>query len=125
MGRPFAVEIEVELSEPLSVILGVGFNSKSGARVLTTNTDYSELPPFMLASGVHTIACTFSNLSLAPGEYVLSVGCTSEGFVLYDEIREACLIDVLPPKDAPPYFLHKFSTCMTKAMWTDASSMNG
>jgi lipopolysaccharide transport system ATP-binding protein len=117
LGAPFTVEIEAELSTPLPLVFGIGFCSKSGTRVLTSNSDYSQCAPFNLSAGTHVISCTLPSLSLAPGEYLLDVGCCSDGFAMYDEIKEACLIEVLPPKEAPAYLLHKFSTCMTKATW--------
>ena len=117
LGAPFTVEIEAEVSTPLPLVFGIGFCSKSGTRVLTSNSDYSQCTPFNLPAGTHVISCTFPSLSLAPGEYLLDVGCCSDGFAMYDEIKEACLIEVLPPKEAPAYLLHKFSTCMIKATW--------
>lgn len=117
LGEPLRFEIEVELSTPLSLVFGIGFCSKSGSRVLTSNSDYGQKMSFDLPAGTHVISCTFPDLPLAPGEYLLDIGCCSDGFVMYDEINEACMIEVLPPRDAPAYLLHKFSTCMTAAIW--------
>ncbi len=117
LGEPLRFELEVEVFAPLSLVFGIGFCSKSGSRVLTSNSDYSRNAPFSLSVGKHVISCTFPDLPLAPGEYLLDIGCCSDGFVMYDEIKEACLVEVLPPKEAPAYLLHKFSTCMTAAVW--------
>jgi lipopolysaccharide transport system ATP-binding protein len=118
----FLICIEVEVYEQLTaVVFGVGFGSKSGARLLSCDSDYSGLPPFNLSPGIHEIECAFARLPLAPGEYLLDVGCRSDGVVIYDEIKEACLVEVVPPRNASPQLLQKYSTCMFKAQWTGAN----
>ena len=124
-GEEFHLNIEVEAFEPVaSIVFGVGFCTKSGARLLSCDSDYSGTAPFSLQPGTHEIRCAFPTLPLAPGEYLLDVGCRSEGLVMYDEIKEACLIDVLPPKNAHPQLLQKFATCLFKGAWREVTDGN-
>jgi lipopolysaccharide transport system ATP-binding protein len=125
LDEEFCICIEVEVYEPMtSVVFGLGFGAKSGARLLSCDSDYSGRSAYSLAPGLHDIECTFGQLPLAPGEYVLDVGCRSEGLVMYDEIKEACVIEVVPPRNASPQLLQKYSTCMFKASWTGAPHAN-
>ncbi len=122
LDEEFRVCIEVEVFEPVtSVVFGIGFSGKSGARILSCDSDYSGRPPYSLAPGLHDIECAFGRLPLRPGDYFLDVGCRSEGLVMYDEIKEACVVEVVPPRNASPQFLQKYSTCLCKATWTEAT----
>jgi lipopolysaccharide transport system ATP-binding protein len=117
-GLPYSIGIDVEVAEPISsVVFGVGFCSTSGVRVLSSDSDYSGASLFNLASGKYRINCAFESLPLAPGEYLLDVGCRSSGLVLYDEVKGAFLLEVVPPQNASPQFLHKYSTCVIRSEW--------
>jgi len=117
-GAGYSIGIDVEVREAISsVVFGVGFCSKSGIRILSSDSDYSGSPLFDFVPGKHRINCSFQSLPLAPGEYLLDVGCRSSGLTLYDEIKGAFLLEVLPPNDAPPQFLQKFTTCVVKSVW--------
>jgi lipopolysaccharide transport system ATP-binding protein len=125
LGMPFDFEIEVQVLEPIySVVFGVGFCSRSGARILSSDSDYCGIAPFDFPPGRHRISCKFQSLPLGPGEYLLDIGCRSTGLVMYDEIKEALSLEVLPPKGAAPQLLQRFPTCLVKANWerTDAGA---
>jgi len=118
LGQPLVIKIEVQVSERMpSVVFGFGFCSRSGIRILSSDSDYSDAPLFDLQRGTHIVTCTFPSFPLAPGDYLLDVGCRSDGLMMYDEIKEACLIEVLPPKNASPQLLQKYSTCLAKSTW--------
>ncbi len=117
LDQPFSVEIEVEVSEPVAAVFGLGFSSRVGSRILTSDSDYSDVPVFALAPGKHRIKCAIENLPLWPGDYLLDVGCRSTGLVIYDEVKEACSIEVSSPKSARPQLLQKYPTCLLKASW--------
>lgn len=121
LDEAFRICIEVEVYDAVpAVVFGVGFCAKSGARLLSCDSDYSGSQPYNLSPGRHEIECVFAQLPLAPGEYLLDVGCRSEGLAMYDEIKEACVVEVVPPRNASPQLLQKYSTCMFKADWTGA-----
>jgi len=118
MGQPFGLTIEVQVVESMSsIVFGVGFCSRSGARILSSDSDYSEAPLFDLSPGRHTITCTFPSLPLAPGDYLLDVGCRSDGLAMYDVIEQACSLEVLPSKNASPQLLQKYCTSLAKSVW--------
>jgi lipopolysaccharide transport system ATP-binding protein len=118
LGLPFNFEIEIQVSEPIgSVVFGVGFCSRSGARILSSDSDYCGVAPFDFVPGRHRISCSFQSLPLGPGDYLLDIGCRSTGLVMYDEIKEALSLEVLPPKGAAPQLLQRFPTCLVQANW--------
>jgi lipopolysaccharide transport system ATP-binding protein len=122
LGLPFTIDIEVQVSERISsVVFGVGFCSRSEVRILSSDSDYSGFPPFSFVPGRYIVSCTFSNLPLAPGDYLLDVGCRSSGLTIYDEVKGVFSIEVLPPKDAQAQFLQKFSTSLAKTTWESAN----
>lgn len=119
---PLSIGIDIQVWEPITVVLGVLFLHRSGERILNSDSEYSGSPPFDFTPGTHRINCTFQSLPLAPGDYVLALDCRSPGLSWYDAVSEACTLEVLPPKDAPPALLQKWSSCLARSDWARASA---
>jgi len=76
-GDPMEIDVTVECTETVKdAMVGLGFDTLEGSRVLTLDSDAS-LPPATLARGRHTFKIHLDHLPLHPGQYIVNAALAS------------------------------------------------
>jgi len=92
-------KVRASLPDPL---IGIGFNSSEGGRILTYNMDGDFALSGLSPSDQYSVDLVIDSLSLPPGQYTLDVGCRSGNFHTIDFLPECCEFEVIPgPGTAP------------------------
>lgn len=111
------VQAVIEARVPRSgLVFGVGFNARSGQRVLSSDSDYSGAGPFD-ARDTLTIQLTIPNLPLAPSDYLVDVGCRTVGGDMIDEVQGFATMRVLPSEDSVIAHAIDYPTSLIRGEW--------
>jgi len=98
LNDPLELEFEIEAPEAVDkVMLGFGFDTVEGQRILTLDSD-ADGRNFSLAAGLNRVRLSLPALPLHPGRYYCSTAL-GLGRVYYDIVDSFALWEVLPRRD--------------------------
>ena len=76
-GEPLDIAFTVEITQTVKdVMIGLGFDTLEGSRVLTLDSDAS-VPPVTLQAGTHRIVIHLDHLPLHPAQYIVNTAAAT------------------------------------------------
>jgi lipopolysaccharide transport system ATP-binding protein len=97
-GEPVTARIHFSTQMPIrNVVLGIGFSSIDGRRLLTYDSDFQDgHRPNFSEPGIYSVDLQIDELPLSPDIYTLDVGARSSDFGPSDHIAARTLLDIVP-----------------------------
>jgi lipopolysaccharide transport system ATP-binding protein len=119
-GEAVKARVHFNARAPINeVVLGIGFSTIEGRRLLTYESDSQDgCRPDLNKPGAHFVDVEIDCLPLAPDIYSLDVGCRSGDLHSLDYIPARTLLDVVPGDSTPGHIIRKDAGVRLRSRWT-------
>jgi lipopolysaccharide transport system ATP-binding protein len=118
-GEQVKALIQFQVASPLDdVSVGIGFSTIEGTRLLTYETDFpGGFRPSLSEPGTYSAQVEIDSLPLAPGNYVLDVGCRSGDAYALDYLPAATQLEIVPGPTTPGYIVRPDAGVRLASRW--------
>jgi len=108
-GEPLKILVHMSAKAAINdLVVGVGFSSLDGTRMLTYDTDFpSGHRPKIERSGAYSVEIEVNSLPLAPDVYNLDIGLRSGDFGTIEYLGGATQIEIVPGPKTPTSIVRK------------------
>jgi lipopolysaccharide transport system ATP-binding protein len=126
-GEPVAARIHFKTNVPIEdVVIGIGFSTIDGRRVLTYDSDFSEGYRHSFSRpGHHSVDVKIDALPLAPNIYALDIGARCGDLHGLDYCPARALLDVVPGSATPASIFRKEPGVRLESRWFWAKDEDG
>jgi lipopolysaccharide transport system ATP-binding protein len=117
-GAPVKARIRFSTRTPVNdILVGIGFSTIDGRRLLTYDSDFGGCRPSLNKPGNHFVDVSIDTLPLAPNVYSLDIGVQSSDPPALHYIGDRVWLDVVPGPSTPARIIQSIACVRLGGEW--------